>query len=103
MASRSRYVENPGWAKRCVSERQGEQVLEQRAQHLVSAIVAAEPVRTGAQQRFAAATTHAEGKTVTLGDPLWHIIERGSIHNPPYAPIRKAVAEMQMRFEDTRG
>ena len=32
-----------------------------------------------------------------------HWIEFGSVHNPPYAPLRRATEAAGLRFEDTKG
>ena len=44
----------------------------------------------------------AVGNRVELRDIAWHIIEWGSIRNPPYAPVRRAVRASGLRFEDGR-
>lgn len=57
-----------------------------------------QPVNTGETQSIFDSTSKIYKKTshgrpqmqVTTGDSLWHIIEYGSVNNPPYAPFRKA-------------
>lgn len=44
-----------------------------------------------------------KGYRVELHDIAWHIIEYGSVNNPPYSPVRRAVAELGWRFEDAGG
>jgi hypothetical protein len=41
-----------------------------------------------------------EGVIVTVGTtwPFAHLIEWGSVNNPPYAPLRKAVTGLGLRF-----
>lgn len=39
--------------------------------------------------------------TVYSTDPFWHLIEFGSVNNPPYAPMRRAVLRRGLRFRDT--
>lgn len=36
-------------------------------------------------------------------DPLWHIIEFGSVNNPPYRPATKAAQNAGLELKDTRG
>lgn len=31
--------------------------------------------------------------------PIWHIMEFGSIHNPPFAPLRGAAQRLGLKFE----
>lgn len=40
--------------------------------------------------------------TVGNRDVASHIVEFGSINNPPYAPLRKGVDEAGLRFSDPR-
>jgi hypothetical protein len=48
-------------------------------------------------------TTDTGGDTVTVGsdDPFFHLVEWGSVNNPPYAPIRRAVRAAGLRLEET--
>lgn len=41
-----------------------------------------------------------DGVIITAGTkyPFAHIIEYGSVNNPPYAPLRKAVTGLGLRF-----
>lgn len=45
----------------------------------------------------------AKGFRVEIHDIAWHIIEYGSVNNPPYAPVRRAVTELGWRFDDAGG
>lgn len=40
--------------------------------------------------------------TVYSTDPFWHLIEFGSVNNPAYAPMRRAVARHGLNFRDGR-
>jgi len=42
------------------------------------------------------------GAAVTLGDFAWHMIESGSVNNPPYQPIRKGCRAAGLRYDDAR-
>lgn len=47
-------------------------------------------------------TAHGATVTVTSTDPDAHIIEWGSVNNPPYAPIRKAIRALGLRLREDR-
>lgn len=36
-------------------------------------------------------------------DPFWHLIEWGSINNPPYGPMRHGARETGLRFDEHGG
>lgn len=40
------------------------------------------------------------GGRVWLRDNFWHLVEYGSVNNPPYAPVRRGVLLAGMRFVD---
>jgi hypothetical protein len=42
----------------------------------------------------------ADGDRLLTDDPAGHLIEWGSINNPPYAPLRKAVEAVGAHFVD---
>lgn len=41
------------------------------------------------------------GNRVIAGDPFWHLVEYGSVHNPPYAPLRRGVLAVGLRLDET--
>lgn len=48
-------------------------------------------------------TVSADGESVTLGtsDSVGHLVEWGSVNNPPYAPLRRGVRAAGLRLEET--
>lgn len=37
---------------------------------------------------------------VTTSDPFWHLVEFGSVNNPPYRPLTRAVKNVGLDFDD---
>ena len=46
---------------------------------------------------------YAHGNTVYFSNPngVWHIIEFGSVNNPPYAPMRRAMHALEPELQHT--
>lgn len=40
------------------------------------------------------------GSRVEVRDWAWHLVEWGSVNNPPYAPVRRGVIMSGLRFAD---
>jgi hypothetical protein len=59
------------------------------------AILAVAPDRTGYYKK----KIRQRGTTVIAADPFWHLVEFGSVNNPPYAPLRRGVIAAGLRFE----
>lgn len=72
--------------------------LTQRTTVLAAVIEAASPHKTG----YFARRVKDRRYRVRLEDPFWHLVEYGSINNPPYAPVRRAVRALSLRFVDGR-
>jgi len=70
-----------------------------RAKILAAVIIAAPPHETGYFDR----RVRARRSRVVLLDPFWHLIEYGSVNNPAYAPVRRSVRAVGLRFEDAPG
>lgn len=43
-----------------------------------------------------------DGTRIRIGDFAWHLVEYGSVNNPPYAPIRRGLRAAGLRFDDSR-
>lgn len=105
MAAGTRVVWFPGWSRRLVHEPQAVAVLGQAAKHVTSAIDEAIPVVTGSYKRhfdlgLSTQLSPADAAVrLVIGEPRWHIIEHGSVKNPPYAPIRRGVESSGLRWE----
>jgi hypothetical protein len=68
-------------------------------------VVSFTPKRTGRAQKAirvgeSGADRTSAYTTVKGSRSFWHFIEFGTATNPPYAPFRKAAAQMGLRFED---
>lgn len=75
------------------------------AEAIADYAVAAAPVNTGAYVDSIAATSPvieegvATAKVVT-DDFAWHLVEYGSVNNPPYRPMRTGVERAGLQFKD---
>lgn len=73
--------------------------MQDRTRILAVTIEAASPHKTG----YFARRVRKRGRyRVALLDPFWHLVEYGSKNNPAYAPVRRAVRALGLRFEDGR-
>lgn len=70
------------------------QVATQAVQHVKNAA----PDETGAFKR----SLRASENRVETTDPFGHIIEFGSVNNPPYAPLRTGVRAAGLRLDESR-
>lgn len=57
------------------------------------------PKRTGRYSRSLRAVRDDRGVVAESTDPFGHLVESGSINNPPYSPLRRAAADVAKRFE----
>lgn len=72
----------------------------------LNGVVDAAPVRTGAYRDSLDASvgitpTGVTGRVLTT-DPFAHLIEFGSVNNPPYAPLRRGVESTGLTVTDRR-
>src|SRR5688572_12693827 len=70
--------------------------MADRAEVLGHVIEAAAPYKTG----YFVRRVNPRGNKVYLRDFFWFLVEYGSVNNPVYAPVRKSVRALGMRFED---
>lgn len=75
------------------------QVVHERGMRKITKEVAAvtarlAPDKTGYYQR----RIKARGTAVTAEDFAWHMIEFGSVHNPPLAPLRRGLRASGVRL-----
>lgn len=96
-----KYVPNPAFEAELKREQGVRDELGRRAR---SAQRAAQTIGlslggTGAYAR----SVFADDNRLLTTDPAGHIIEWGSINNPPYAPLRRAVETVGASFVDERG
>ena len=101
MASKVRYRQQPDAAK-TVARLAGPQVLA-TAQAIAKRIPEAVPVQSGTSRRLfrqgLRAMKEPDGAATVTGFPRhWHWFEYGTRWNPPYAPIRRTVQRLGMRY-----
>ena len=74
--------------------------LETAADRIVRAAKSAAPTNSGGYRDTI--KTGADGGTVYVytDDIAGHLIEWGSVNNPPYAPLRRGVRAAGFRYED---
>ena len=103
----SRYVENPGWQIRVLKDPLARAAIRYAAASTLKSITANTPVVTGEYQayweesakvRSSQSADFTSSAKIVTGDAIWHIIEFGSVNNPPYAPIRRGVIAAGLRW-----
>lgn len=103
----SRYVENPGWQIRVLKDPLARAAIKYAAASTLKSINANTPVVTGEYQAYWEETTKVRSSQsadftasakIETSDAIWHIIEYGSVNNPPYAPIRRGVEANGLRW-----
>ncbi len=100
------YKENPGWVGQLFRTAKPKAALYVFAQEYQGAVTASQPVRTGLTQNIFEETSKLYRRTshgfpqvrVTTGDSLYHIIEWGSVNNPPYAPFRRGAERAHLEW-----
>lgn len=100
-----RFIWDVGWEKRVLSQAQARRVLHDAGEAAYQAIEAAVPVHTGDYSAHfdlsLRVEDHGVETRIVTGEPRWHIIEHGSVNNPPYNPISRGVESVGLRFERT--
>lgn len=100
-----RFIWDVGWEQRVLSKAQARAVLHHAADAAKQSIEAAVPVRTGDYAAHFDLSLRVEQSghdvRIVTGEPRWHIIEHGSVNNPPYNPISRGVESTGLRFERT--
>ncbi len=103
-----RYVENKGWQIRVLKTPEARAEIRGVADLVLASITANVPIRTGEYQAYWERTTKTRrsqaadftaAAKIETSDAIWHIIEYGSVNNPPYAPIRRGVIEAGLKFD----
>lgn len=95
-----KYVPNPAFAAELNREQAVRDELGRRAR---SAQRAAKTIgeSLGGSGAYARSVI-ADGERLLTTDPAGHIIEWGSINNPPYAPLRRAVEQIGAVYVDEK-
>lgn len=95
----------PGWSQRVVREPRAIEVLGLVTHDAQRSIDESIPVRTGSYKRHfdlglsTEVDVDSAAVRLVIAEPRWHIIEHGSVKNPPYAPIRTGVEAAGLRWE----
>ncbi len=99
--TRRAYVPNPAAAEQL--KRQGEyrEGLGKISKNLAASIELASPVETGAFQDSIKTFDAGDHRGVMSDDPFAHLVEFGSVNNPPYAPFRRGVRAAGLRLEES--
>lgn len=74
--------------------------IEQAAREVKSQAVAASPRGTGHYAGRFKVTTGADGVFLGNDDFAAHMVEFGTVNNPPYAPLRRGVRAARLRFTE---
>lgn len=74
---------------------------------VLDAAVGGAPVRTGAYRDSLDMSVGVGAAGMMVGrvlstDPFAHLVEFGSVNNPPYAPLRRAVESVGLTVTDSR-
>jgi hypothetical protein len=62
------------------------------------AVRAAAPRKTGRYRK----SVKPRDNRVVAEDPFWHLVEYGSVNNPPYAPLRRGTRAAGLRLDESR-
>jgi len=101
----ARFVYNARFTEQIVRTAQAVAVLERNSQPVIQQIENSIPVVTGSYKRsFDFKLSHAVDVAkfvvrIIIGEPRWHIIENGSVHNPPYRPLMRGCVRAGLRYE----
>lgn len=76
-------------------------LLREKAVEIAARAVGHAPERTGRYRRSIRVSSDGRGVAVEAMDPMAHVVESGSVNNPPYAPLRRAAKDVADRFEPT--
>jgi len=68
--------------------------MRARTTAVAVAVRQAAPDKTGYYKRH----VRPDGTKVRATDTFWHLLEFGSVNNPPYAPLRRGVIASGLRF-----
>ncbi len=103
----SHYDENRGWEKKVLRSPEGRATIRGVANLYKDAVLPNVPVHDGElQARYESTGRVTSGKLFygapsmkyTTGVHIWHIIEYGSVNNPPYGPFRRTAAVLGLHW-----
>lgn len=95
----STFRRNPAAARELAQDDTFQAGLAKIAADAAEQVKAAAPTGgTGYYRRH----VRAHGTQIQLSDPFWHLVEFGSIHNIPYAPLRRGMHAAGLRLDLSR-
>lgn len=100
------FTSRRGWALQLARGTKAQRAVQQSALRFANQVVENLPVVTGdLKAEWGSMTPRLEmgpngaRAVCPIGSWRWHFIERGTIHNPPYSPIRDAADSMGMEID----
>lgn len=91
-------MRNPNLERDLKATKEYAAAMAQAAAAVVQIVKAAAPNVTGAYRR----SVRAVEDRIETTDPFGHIIEWGSVNNPPYAPLRNGVRNAGLRLDESQ-
>lgn len=104
MATRSRFYIEANATEQLLSTEQAKAVVRAVAEAATRRAVEIQPNLTGEHdQDLITEDPRIEDGVAKCGygskSPSWHIMEFGSVHNPPFRPLTRAAQELGLRFD----
>lgn len=104
---RMRFVPNAAGIEQVARGRQLGEFVGKLADRVLAEARRSAPVTTGDYRDSLAsgpADLTVDGWEAQVGssDPFWHLVEFGSVNNPPYRVLSNAVTAAGLEFEDDR-
>lgn len=99
----SKFTLNPNAAAELGSSPEMTAEMQRTADALIAAAAGNSPSHDFADTlEVLEVSAGKNGNVITVGTrwPFGHLIEWGSSKNPPYAPLRKAVSSLGLKFEE---
>lgn len=92
-----RYRANPFFEEEVRAQAKHQQGMRKITKEAAAVVRSVSPRKTGYYVR----RVKAWGTRVVAGDRFWHIVEFGSVNNPPYAPLRRGMRAAGIRLVRT--
>jgi len=102
-----RYVSNPRWEVETLRSTEGRAVLRGIANDYKDELPTQVPIKTGELATWYEETGRVRSGKLSAGLPtmqystgvnIYHIIEWGSVKNPPYAPLRRTAVALNLKW-----
>ena len=109
IASSGYYVARPGWSGKVMRSPKGRAVVYAAAGALRDSVESFIPVRTGEtvdeeDLTVRRRTSHGlPAARIITHSSIWHIIEYGSVNNPPYRPFARGADALGFPFISNGG